>query len=110
MLINNGTAVAVNYAMTTITINGAGYNCLAGGTELDCHLYKILVAKFEHRHGMHIQDDSKAMVKLLTEHLKSILSANTKESSQEESVYNDIDFSMKVMCQVFENIYSNMNA
>ena len=152
-LINDGAAVAVNYAMTrqfpqperhvvydagaastratvatfsaqsslkkkdsagatTITVNGVGYDRLAGGTELDRRLREILVAEFEHKHGVRIRDDSKAMMKLWkeAERLKSILSANTEASSRVESVYNDIDFSMKVTRQAFENLCSDMNA
>jgi hypoxia up-regulated 1 len=152
-LINDGAAVAVNYAMTrqfpqperhvvydagaastratiatfsspqssqkkkdvasvtTITINGVGYDRLAGGTELDRRLREILVAEFEHKHGVRVRDDPKAMMKLWkeAEHLKAILSANTEASSRVESVYNDIDFSMKVTRQAFEDTCSDMN-
>jgi hypoxia up-regulated 1 len=145
-LVNDGAAVAVNYAMTRqfsqperhivydagaastratvatfsgqgkkkdgalITVNGVGFDRLAGGTELDRRLREILVTEFEHKHGVRIRDDSKAMMKLWkeAERLKAILSANSEASSRVESVYNDIDFSMKVARQAFEDICSDM--
>lgn len=165
-LVNDGAAVAVNYAMTRqfpqqerhivydagaastratiatftgqgkkqdgtlITINAVGYDRLAGGTELDRRLREILVGEFESKHGMRIRDDPKAMMKLWkeAERIKSILSANTEASARVrlalafcaeglvslmvlpkvESVYNDIDFSMKVTRQAFESICTDM--
>ncbi|KAH9954483.1 actin-like ATPase domain-containing protein [Russula dissimulans] len=95
---------------TLITVNGVGYDRLAGGTELDRRLREILVEEFESRHGVRIRDDPKAMMKLWkeAERLKSILSANTEASSRVESVYNDIDFSTKVTRQAFESICADM--
>ena len=125
-LVNDGAAVAVNYAMTRqfsadaperhivydagaastratvatfsaqsqgkgkkdtatlITVNGVGYDRLAGGTELDRRLREILVEEFEHKHGVGIREDAKAMMKLWKEadRLKSILSANTEASAR----------------------------
>jgi hypoxia up-regulated 1 len=119
-LVNDGAAVAVNYAMTRqfpqperhivydagaastratvvtfagqgkkqdttlITVNGVGYDRLAGGTELDRRLREILVEEFEHKHGVRIRDDPKAMMKLWkeAERLKAILSANNEASSR----------------------------
>ena len=119
-LINDGAAVAVNYAMTRqfpeperhivydagaastratvvtfaaqgkkqdatlITVNGVGYDRVAGGTELDRRLREILVEEFEHKHGVRIHDDPKAMMKLWkeAERLKTILSANSEASSR----------------------------
>jgi hypoxia up-regulated 1 len=119
-LVNDGAAVAVNYAMTRtflererhivydagaastratvvtfagerkkqgatlITVNGVGYDRLAGGTELDRRMREILVEEFEHKHGVRIRDDPKAMMKLWkeAERLKAILSANTEASSR----------------------------
>ncbi|KAI0270552.1 actin-like ATPase domain-containing protein [Gloeopeniophorella convolvens] len=134
-LVNDGAAVAVNYAMTRqfptperhviydagaastratvvtfsaqgkkdvtqITVNGVGYDRLAGGTELDRRLRDILIGEFENKHGAKIRDDPKAMMKLWkeAERLKSILSANTEAAARVESVHNDIDFSMKNIC------------
>ncbi|KAI9463516.1 Hsp70 protein-domain-containing protein [Russula earlei] len=146
-LVNDGAAVAINYAMTrqfpqperhivydagaastratvatfagqgkkqdatVITVNGIGYDRLAGGTELDRRLREVLVEEFEHKHGVGIRDDPKAMMKLWkeAERLKAILSANTEASSRVESVFNDIDFSTKVTRQGFENICADMN-
>jgi hypoxia up-regulated 1 len=164
--VNDGAAVAVNYAMTRqfsaeperhivydagaasvratiatfvgqgkkqdatlITINGVGYDRLAGGTELDRRLREILVEEFENKHGVRIRDDPKAMMKLWkeAERLKSILSANSEASARVslsllfsdsmslidlpkvESVHNDIDFSMKVTRQAFEDVCADMN-
>ena len=125
-LVNDGAAVAVNYAMTRqfaadaperhivydagaastratvvtfsaqnqgtakrdpgtlITVNGVGYDRLAGGTELDRRLREILVENFEHKHGVAIREDPKAMMKLWKEadRLKAILSANTEASAR----------------------------
>ncbi len=119
-LMNDGAAVAVNYAMTRqfpqlerhivydagaastratvvtftgqgkkqdatlITVNGIGYDRFAGGTELDRRMREILVEEFEHKHGVRIRDDPKAMMKLWkeAERLKAILSANTEASSR----------------------------
>ena len=119
-LMNDGAAVAVNYAMTRqfpqperhivydagaastratvvtfagqgkkqdatlITVNGIGYDRLAGGKELDRRMREILVEEFEHKHGVRIRDDPKAMMKLWkeAERLKSILSANSEASSR----------------------------
>ncbi|KAI9461976.1 heat shock protein 70 family [Lactarius psammicola] len=155
-LVNDGAAVAVNYAMTRqfaadaperhivydagaastratvvtfsaqsqgkgkkdtgtlITVNGVGYDRLAGGTELDRRLREILVEKFEHKHGVGIREDPKAMMKLWkeAERVKSILSANTEafcaRAKKVESVSNDIDFSMKVTRQAFESVCEDM--
>ena len=165
-LVNDGAAVAVNYAMTRqfpqqerhivydagaastratiatftgqgkkqdgtlITINAVGYDRLTGGTELDRRLREILVEEFESKHGVRIRDDPKAMMKLWkeAERIKGILSANTEASARVrldlvfcaeglvslmvlpkvESVYNDIDFSMKVTRQAFESICTDM--
>ncbi|KAI0291592.1 heat shock protein 70 family [Russula brevipes] len=145
-LVNDGAAVAVNYAMTRqfpeperhivydagaastratvatfagqgkkqdstlITINGIGYDRLAGGTELDRRMREILVEEFEKKHGVRIRDDPKAMMKLWkeAERVKAILSANTEAASRVESVYGDIDFSMKVTRQEFEGICADM--
>ena len=165
-LVNDGAAVAVNYAMTRqfpqperhivydagaastratvvtfagqgkkqdatlVTVNGIGYDRFAGGTELDRRMRELLVEEFEHKHGVRIRDDPKAMMKLWkeAERLKAILSANTEassrvrfalpsttrrknllmDSSKVESVYNDIDFSMKVTRQVFESTCADM--
>ena len=162
--VNDGAAVAVNYAMTRqfpqqerhivydagaastratiatfagqgkkqdgtlITVNSVGYDRLAGGTELDRRLREILVGEFESKHGVRIRDDPKAMMKLWkeAERIKSILSANSEASARVrlafcaeslvslmvlpkvESVYNDVDFSMKVTRQAFENICADM--
>ncbi|KAH9062604.1 Hsp70 protein-domain-containing protein [Lactarius deliciosus] len=126
-LVNDGAAVAVNYAMTRqfaadaperhivydagaastratvvtfsaqsqgkgkkdtgtlITVNGVGYDRLAGGTELDRRLREILVEKFEHKHGVAIREDPKAYDEIV------------------ESLLNDIDFSTKVTRQAFES-------
>ena len=119
-LMNDGAAVAVNYAMTRqfpqperhivydagaastratvvtfssqgkkqdttlITTNGIGYDRFAGGTELNRRLREILVEEFEHKHGVRIRDDPKAMMKLWkeSERLRGILSANTEASSR----------------------------
>ena len=119
-LMNDGAAVAVNYAMTRqfpqperhivydagaastratvvtfagqgkkqdatlVTVNGVGYDRFAGGTELDRRMREILVEEFEHKHGVRIRDDPKAMMKLWkeAERLKAILSANTEASSR----------------------------
>jgi len=119
-LMNDGTAVAVNYAMTRqfpeperhivydagaastcasivtfagqgkkqdttlITVKGIGYDRFAGGTELDRRLREILVEEFEHKHGVRIRDDPKAMMKLWkeAERLKAILSANSEASAR----------------------------
>ncbi|KAI0299025.1 Hsp70 protein-domain-containing protein [Multifurca ochricompacta] len=115
-LVNDGAAVAVNYAMTrqfpkperhivydagaastraTVATQWVGYDRLAGGTELDRRLREILIGEFEHKHGE-------------AERVKAILSANTEASSRVESVYNDIDFGMKVTRQAFENICADM--
>lgn len=149
-LVNDGAAVAVNYAMTRqftadaperhivydagaastratvatfsaqgkgkkdtgtlITVNGIGYDRLAGGTELDRRLRDILVEKFEHKHGVAIREDHKAMMKLWkeAERLKSILSANNEASARVESLLNDIDFSTKVTRQAFESVCADM--
>ncbi|KAH9061968.1 Hsp70 protein-domain-containing protein [Lactarius vividus] len=151
-LVNDGAAVAVNYAMTRqfaadaperhivydagaastratvvtfsaqsqgkgkkdtgthITVNGVGYDRLAGGTELDRRLREILVEKFEQKHGVAIRDDPKAMMKLWKEadRLKAILSANTEASARVESLLNDIDFSTKVTRQAFESACADM--
>ncbi|KAI0270836.1 HSP70-domain-containing protein [Russula aff. rugulosa BPL654] len=138
-LMNDGAAVAVNYAMTRqfpeperhivtratvvtftgqgkkqdatlVTVNSIGYDRFAGGTELDRRLREILVEEFEHKHGARIRDDPKAMMKLWkeAERVKAILSANTEASSRVESVYNDIDFSMKVTRQAFESTCADM--
>ncbi|KAH9031931.1 heat shock protein 70 family [Lactarius pseudohatsudake] len=151
-LVNDGAAVAVNYAMTRqfaadaperhivydagaassratvvtfsaqsqgkgkkdtgtlITVNGVGYDRLAGGTELDRRLREILVEKFEHKHGVAIREDPKAMMKLWKEadRLKAILSANTEASARVESLLNDIDFSTKVTRQAFESACADM--
>ncbi|KAF8269636.1 actin-like ATPase domain-containing protein [Lactarius quietus] len=151
-LVNDGAAVAVNYAMTRqfsadeperhivydagaasthatvatfsaqgqgkgkkdpgtlITINGVGYDRLAGGTELDRRLREILVEEFERKHGVEIREDPKAMMKLWkeAERIKAILSANTEASARVESVLNDIDFSMKVTRQAFESASADM--
>jgi len=115
---------------TLITVNGVGFDRLAGGTELDRRLRETLVKDFESKHGVRIRDDPKAMMKLWkeAERLKAILSANAEASSrvrfallsgQErnvtdgsekkvESVYNDIDFSTKVTRQAFESICADM--
>jgi len=164
--VNDGAAVAVNYAMTRqfpqqerhivydagaastratiatftgqgkkqdatlITVNSVGYDRLAGGTELNRRLREILVGELESKHGVRIRDDPKAMMKLWkeAERIKSILSANTEASvrvrlavafcaeglvslmvlPKVESVYNDIDFSMKVTRQAFETICADM--
>lgn len=119
-LMNDGSAVAVNYAMTRqfpeperhivydagaastratvvtfagqgkkkdatlVTVNGIGYDRFAGGTELDRRMREILVEEFEHKHGVRIRDDPKAMMKLWkeAERVKAILSANTEASSR----------------------------
>lgn len=165
-LINDGAAVAVNYAMTRqfpeperhivydagaastratvvtfagqgkkqdatlVTVNSVGYDRFAGGIELDRRMREILVEEFEHKHGARIRDDPKAMMKLWkeAERIKAILSANTEASSRVrlalpsttrqncllidntkvESVYNDIDFSMKVTRQAFESTCADM--
>ena len=164
--VNDGAAIAVNYAMTRqfpqkerhivydagagstratiatftmqgkkqdatlITVNGVGYDRLAGGTELDRRLREILVGEFESKHGVRIRDDPKAMMKLWKEagRIKAILSANTEASARVrlalpfvqgvvmslmvlpkvESVYDDIDFSVKVTRQAFEDICTDM--
>ncbi|KAI9432685.1 actin-like ATPase domain-containing protein [Lactarius indigo] len=151
-LVNDGAAVAVNYAMTRqftadaperhivydagaastratvvtfsaqsqakgkkdtgtlITVNGVGYDRLAGGTELDRRLREILVEKFEQKHGVAIREDPKAMMKLWKEadRVKAILSANTEASARVESVLGDIDFSAKVTRQAFEVACADM--
>jgi hypoxia up-regulated 1 len=165
-LVNDGAAVAVNYAMTRqfpqqerhivydagagstratiatfsmqgkkqdttlITVNGIGYDRLAGGTELDRRLREILVGEFESKHGVRIRDDPRAMMKLWkeAERIKAILSANNEASARVrlilpfvhevvvslmvlpkvESVYDDIDFSMKVTRQAFEDVSTDM--
>ena len=125
-LVNDGAAVAVNYAMTRqfaadaperhivydagaastcatvvtfsaqspgrgkkdagtlITVNGVGYDRLAGGTELDRRLREILVEDFEDKHGVGIREDPKAMMKLWKEadRVKAILSANNEASAR----------------------------
>ena len=122
-LVNDGAAVAVNYAMTRqfsadeperhivydagaastratiatfsgqgkgkdagtlISINGIGYDRLAGGTELDRRLREILVEEFEYKYGVGIREDSRAMMKLWkeTDRLKAILSANTEATAR----------------------------
>ena len=69
---------------TLITVNGFGYDRFAGGTELDRRMREILVEEFEHKHGVRIRDDPKAMMKLWkeAERLKAILSANNEASSR----------------------------
>jgi len=119
-LVNDGAAVAINYAMTRqfpqperhivydagaasaratvaafagqgkkqdatlITVNGVGYDRLAGGKELDWRLREILVAEFESKHGVKIREDPKAMMKLWkeAERIKAILSANSEASAR----------------------------
>lgn len=126
-LVNDGAAVAVNYAMTRqfapdaperhivydagagstratvatfsaqktlgkskkdpgtlITVNGVGYDRLAGGTELDRRLREILVEEFERKHGVGIREDPKGMMKLWkeAERIKAILSANTEAAAR----------------------------
>ena len=126
-LVNDGAAVAVNYAMTRqfaadaperhivydagagstratvatfsaqksqgkskkdpgtlITVNGVGYDRLAGGTELDRRLREILVEEFEYKHGVGIREDPKGMMKLWkeAERIKAILSANTEAAAR----------------------------
>jgi hypoxia up-regulated 1 len=131
-LVNDGAAVAVNYAMTRqfaadaperhivydagaastratvatfsaqsqgkgkgkkdpgtlITVNGVGYDRLAGGTELDRRLREILVEEFERKHGVGIREDPKGMMKLWkeSERLKAILSANNEASARVRAV------------------------
>jgi hypoxia up-regulated 1 len=118
--VNDGSAVAINYAMTRqfsqperhivydagaastcatiatftgqgkkldatqITVNGIGYDRLAGGTELNHRLREILVEGFENKHGVSIRDDPKAMMKLWkeAERIKAILSANSDATAR----------------------------
>ena len=69
---------------TLLTINGIGYDRLAGGTELDRRLREILVKEFEYKYGVGVREDPKAMMKLWkeTDRLKAVLSANTEASAQ----------------------------
>ncbi|KAH9032071.1 hypothetical protein EDB83DRAFT_2652282 [Lactarius deliciosus] len=67
-------------------------------------LSEIHVEKFEHKHGVAIRKNPKAVMKLwkAVDRFNAILSANTEASARVESLLNNIDFSMKVMRQVFE--------
>ena len=69
---------------TLITVNGVGYDQLAGETELDRRLREIFVEEFKHKYGVGIREDPRAMMKLWkeTDCLKAILSANTEATAR----------------------------
>ncbi|EDR09636.1 uncharacterized protein LACBIDRAFT_189980 [Laccaria bicolor S238N-H82] len=95
-LINDGTAVAVNYAMTrsfptpeyhiiydagassiratvtgvagtSIAVAGVGYDRTVGGTELDRRLREIFIEKFNGKYKKNLREDKKGMAKLWKE-------------------------------------------
>ncbi|KAH9171160.1 hypothetical protein EDB89DRAFT_2071062 [Lactarius sanguifluus] len=76
----------------------------------DRRLHEIHVEKFEHKHGVVIREDPKAMMKSWKEadRLNAILSANTEASARVESLLNDVDFCMKVTRQAFESACADM--
>ncbi|KAH9040865.1 hypothetical protein EDB83DRAFT_2524197 [Lactarius deliciosus] len=83
---------------------------IATSSNSNQRLREIHVEKFEHKHSVVIHEDPKAMMKLWKEadRLNAILSTNTEVSARVESLLNDIDFSMKVMRQVFESACADM--
>ncbi|KZP20038.1 hypothetical protein FIBSPDRAFT_1045119 [Athelia psychrophila] len=120
-LINDGTAVAVNYAMTrafpapeyhiiydtgasSITVAGVGYDREIGGTEMDRRLRDILVDEFNAKHKKDIRADRRGMAKLWKEagRVKAVLSANTDAVATVESLAWDIDFKAKIKRAAFE--------
>ncbi|KAH9066078.1 hypothetical protein EDB83DRAFT_2598378 [Lactarius deliciosus] len=77
---------------------------IATSSNSNRRLREIHVEKFEHKHGVAIHENPKAVMKLwkAVDRLNAILSANTEASARVESLLNDINFSMKVMRQAFE--------
>ncbi|KAJ8584173.1 hypothetical protein M405DRAFT_884459 [Rhizopogon salebrosus TDB-379] len=101
-LVNDGTTVAVNYAMTRtfsttpeyhdlktkspytqINVLGVGYDRNTGGTELDLRLRDILIHDFVPKHQRDIRKDNRDMAKLWKEagRVKTIFSANSDAMS-----------------------------
>ncbi|KAF8345169.1 Hsp70 protein-domain-containing protein [Amanita rubescens] len=137
-LINDGTAVAVNYAMTRTfakpevhVIYDAGASSIRAmvvqfstgrerwssgveGPQVTVmgvgRMREILIESFNAKHGMDLRQDAKGMAKLWKEagRVKVILSANSDAIAQVESIAWDLDLKTEVTREMFEKSCDDM--
>ncbi|KAI9319994.1 heat shock protein 70 family [Dichotomocladium elegans] len=94
-----------------LEVRAVGFDRTLGGHEFDVRLRDWLADKFMQQHSTSdIRKSSAAMTRLLKEatRVKQILSANTETTASVESLFEDVDFKVKVSRSELETLCADL--
>ncbi|KAI7857208.1 Hsp70 protein-domain-containing protein [Circinella umbellata] len=94
-----------------LEVKAVGFDRTLGGHEFDIRLQNMLADKFNEKNpSLDIRQSGNAMTRLLGEanRVKQILSANTETMASLESLYEDVDFKVKVTRGELERLCADL--
>ncbi|KAG0144201.1 hypothetical protein CROQUDRAFT_80184 [Cronartium quercuum f. sp. fusiforme G11] len=95
--------------VTKIDIKGYGFNRNFGGLNFDLKIRDKLKKDFEIQSGLNVDENDRAMIKLLREagKVKHVLSANLESQSRIEGLVDEKDFKGMITRQEFEDMFKD---